>query len=62
MTRRGAVARFAPTGTGIEIGWGSSTSSGRTLAQQMGDNAAANPAAGVRTTWGESFKRFFGIH
>ena len=43
---RQAVARFAPTGTGIEIGWGSPTSSGRTLAQQMGDSAAANPPAG----------------
>jgi Transglycosylase SLT domain len=58
---RRAVARFAPTGTGIEIGWGSPTSSGRTLAQQMGDDAAANPPAGTTTTWGESFKRFFGI-
>ena len=59
---RQAVARFAPSGTGIEIGWGSPTSSGRTLAQQMGDSAAANPPAGATTTWGESFKRFFGIH
>ena len=31
---RQAVARFAPTGTGIEIGWGSPTSSGRTLARR----------------------------
>ena len=59
---RQAVARFAPSGTGIEIGWGSPTSSGRTLAQQMGDSAAANPPAGAQTTWGESFKHFFGIH
>jgi hypothetical protein len=59
---RQAVARFAPSGTSIEIGWGSPTSSGRTLAQQMGDSAAANPPAGATTTWGESFKRFFGIH
>ena len=58
---RQAVARFAATGTGIEIGWGSPTSSGRTLAQQMGDNEAANPPAGAQTTWGESFKRFFDI-
>ena len=58
---RQAVARFAATGTGIEIGWGSPTSSGRTLAQQMGDGASANPPAGAQTTWGESFKRFFGI-
>jgi hypothetical protein len=58
---RQAVARFAPTGTGIEIGWGSPTSTGRTLAQQTGDNAAANPPAGAQTTWGESFKHFFGI-
>ena len=34
---RQAVARFAPSGTWIEIGWGSPTSSGRTLAQQMGE-------------------------
>ncbi len=59
---RQAVARFAPSGTGIEIGWGSPTSSGRTLAQQMGDSAAANRPAGAQTTWGESFKHFFGIH
>ena len=59
---RQAVARYAPSGTAIEIGWGSPTSSGRTLAQQMGDSAAANPPAGATTTWGESFKRFFGIH
>ena len=56
------VARFAPTGTGIELGWGSPTFSGRTLAQQMRDSAAANPPAGAQTTWGESFKHFFGIH
>jgi hypothetical protein len=37
------------------------TSSGRTLGQQMGDSAAANPPAGAQTTRGESFKRFFGI-
>jgi hypothetical protein len=59
---RQAVAHYAPTGTAIEIGWGSPTSSGRTLAQQMGDSAAASPPAGATTTWGESFKRFFGIH
>ena len=59
---RQAVARFAPSGTSIEIGWGSPTSSGRTLAQQMGDSGAANPPAGATTPWGESFKHFFGIH
>jgi hypothetical protein len=59
---RQAVARFAPSGTAIEIGWGSPTPSGRALAQQMGDSAAANPPAGAQTTWGESFKHYFGIH
>ena len=59
---RQAVAHFAPCCTSIEIGWGSPTSSGRTLAQQMGDSGAASPPAGATTTWGESFKHFFGIH
>jgi hypothetical protein len=58
---RQAVARFAPSGTGIEIGWGSATSTQRTLAGET-DPGAANPPAGATTTWGESFKRFFGIH
>jgi hypothetical protein len=58
---RQAVARFAPSGTGIEIGWGSPTSTQRTLAGET-DPGAANPPAGATTTWGESFKRFFGIH
>jgi hypothetical protein len=55
------VARFAPSGTGIEIGWGSPTSDQRTLAGET-DPGAANPPAGSQTTWAESFKRFFGIH
>jgi len=52
------VAHFAACGTGIEIGWGSPTSTQRTLAGQMGDGAAANPAAGSLTPWAESFKRW----
>jgi hypothetical protein len=52
------VARFAACGTGIEIGWGSPTSGQRTLAAQLGDGAAANPAAGSLTPWAESFKRW----
>lgn len=52
------VAHFAGCGTGIEIGWGSPTSPQRTLAAQMGDAAAANPATGSLTPWAESFKRW----
>ena len=52
------VAHFAACGTGIEIGWGSPTSGQGTLAGQMGDGAAANPAAGSLTPWAESFKRW----
>ena len=52
------VAHFAACGTGIEIGWGSPTSAQRTLAGQMGDAAAANPATGSLTPWAESFKRW----
>jgi hypothetical protein len=52
------VARLAACGTGIEIGWGSPTAGQRTLAAQMGDAAAANPAAGSLTPWAESFKRW----
>ena len=58
---RQAVARFAPSGTGIEIGWGSPASTQRTLAGET-DPGAANPPPGATTPWGESFKRFFGIH
>jgi peptidoglycan hydrolase-like protein with peptidoglycan-binding domain len=54
------VASFAPSGTGIEIGWGSPTSNARTLAD-VTDPGAANPPAGSTTSWGESFKKFFGI-
>ena len=54
------VATFAPSGTGIEIGWGSPTSNARTLAG-VSDPAAASPPAGSTTVWGETFKKFFGI-
>jgi peptidoglycan hydrolase-like protein with peptidoglycan-binding domain len=54
------VASFASGGTGIEIGWGSPTSNSRTLASET-DPGAANPPAGSTTSWGESFKKFFGI-
>ena len=57
---RQVVARFAPSGTGIEIGWGSPTSNARTLAA-VTDPAAASPPPGASTTWAESFKRFFHI-
>ena len=52
------VAHFASCGTGIEIGWGSPSANARTLAGQMGDDAAANPAPGALTPWAESFKRW----
>ena len=61
FSARQVVARFAPSGTGIEIGWGSPTSNARTLAGET-DPGAANPPPGATTVWGESFKRFFGIH
>lgn len=54
------VASYAASGTGIEIGWGSPTSNTRTLAG-VADPAAASPPPGSTTTWGESFKSFFGI-
>ncbi|MGH2842548.1 MAG: hypothetical protein ACRDKL_03040 [Solirubrobacteraceae bacterium] len=54
------VASFASSGSGIEIGWGSTSSDTRTLAG-LTDPAAANPPPGSTTTWGESFKSFFGI-
>ena len=53
-----AVAHFAACGTGIEMGWGSPTAGEGTLAAQMGDGAAANPAPGSLTPWAESFKRW----
>ncbi len=62
-TRFGAgqrVASYAASGTGIEIGWGSTTADTRTLAGAT-DPAAANPPAGSTTIWGESFKGAFGI-
>ena len=54
------VASFAPSGSGIEIGWGSPTSNARTLAG-VADPGASSPPAGSTTEWGESFKRFFNI-
>ncbi|MGO9958740.1 MAG: phage tail tip lysozyme [Solirubrobacteraceae bacterium] len=50
------VATFAPSGTCIEIGWGSTSTSMRALAPQY-----ANPAAGQLTPVGETFKQYFGI-
>jgi hypothetical protein len=55
------VATFAPSGSCIEIGWGSPSSNQRTLAGQEGDSGAANPPAGATTVWGETFKQAFGI-
>jgi hypothetical protein len=57
---RQVVARFAPSGTCIEIGWGDPNSTSRTLAGAS-DPAAAHPAAGALTSWGETFKKYFGI-
>jgi hypothetical protein len=54
------VGTFAPSGTDIEIGWGSPTSNSRTLAGES-DSGAANPPNGAKTVWGETFKQFFGI-
>ncbi len=51
------VASYAASGTGIEIGWGSPTSWTRTLAGA----GSSNPSTGATTSWGESFKRYFGI-
>ena len=50
------VASFAPSGTCIEIGWGSPTTAMRALSP--GDY---NPPAGQLTPVAESFKRYFGI-
>lgn len=58
---RQVVATFAPSGTGIEIGWGSPTSNARTLAGET-DPGSAHPPSGSTTVWGESFKTFFRIH
>ena len=55
------VATFAPSGTCIEIGWGSPTSSSRTYAGQIGRAADANPPAGALTPEAESFKQAFSI-
>ena len=54
------VATFAPSGSCVEIGWGSPTSNSRTLAG-VTDPGAANPPAGATTVWGETFKQYFGI-
>ena len=50
------VAHYAPSGTCIEIGWGSPTTNMRALSP--GDY---NPPAGQLTPVAESFKRYFGI-
>ena len=50
------VATFAPSGTCIEIGWGSTSTTMRALAPQY-----ANPAPGQLTPVGETFKQYFGI-
>jgi hypothetical protein len=57
---RQVVAHFAASGTCIEIGWGDPNSTSRTLAGAS-DPAAAHPAAGALTNWGETFKKYFGI-
>jgi hypothetical protein len=57
---RQVVARFASSGTCIEIGWGSPTSNARTLAD-VTDPGSAHPPAGAQTRWGETFKQFFRI-
>jgi hypothetical protein len=54
------VARYAASGTGIEIGWGDPNTNQLTLAGAT-DPGAANPPAGSTTTFAESFKKFFGI-
>jgi len=56
--RNSTVAKYAPSGTGIEIGWGSMSSGGHTLAQQTGqtgDATAGNAPAGIAFR-----KQFFG--
>lgn len=55
------VATYAPSGTGIEIGWGDPSASSRTLAGAQGNSWEANPPAGQSTPAGSSFERFFGI-
>jgi peptidoglycan hydrolase-like protein with peptidoglycan-binding domain len=57
---RQKVATFAPSGSCIEIGWGSPTSYSRTLAGAT-DPGAASPPSGSETRWGETFKQVFGI-
>ena len=51
IKRGGVVARYAPSGTAIEIGWGSTQGPGYTLAQQKGelrnDPTHADTAAGI---------------
>jgi hypothetical protein len=57
---RQVVARYAASGTCIEIGWGSPTSNARTLAD-VTDPGSARPPAGAQTRWGETFKSYFHI-
>lgn len=53
IARGQIVARYADQGTGIEIGWGSPTSSGRTLAQEQGPL----PAGHANTPAGAAFRQ-----
>jgi hypothetical protein len=41
IPKGGVVARYANSGTGIEIGWGSPTSNSRTLAGEEGNTGGA---------------------
>lgn len=54
------VAHFAPSGSGIEIGWGSPTAGSKTFAEQQGDPGAMSPPPGT-TVWGETFKKWAGM-
>ena len=53
IARGQIVARYASQGTGIEIGWGSPSSAGRTLAQAQGPL----PAGHADTAAGQSFRQ-----
>jgi hypothetical protein len=53
IARGQIVARYANAGTGIEIGWGSPSSAGRTLAQAQGPL----PAGHADTSAGIDFRR-----
>lgn len=53
IRRGGTVARYAPSGTGIEIGWGSPSGDGDTLAQ-----ATTGYTEGEQTQAGKSFRNY----